>query len=171
MNDFRGKRPAATSDPFRPLKDAFGRFATGVAVAGCIAKSKSPAMITVNSFSSVSLSPSLISWCIEQKATNFADFMAADAYAISVLRADQRAISERFAMRAPAPPLPQECETWKTGAPLLKERLAGFDCRVTDRVAAGDHVILVAEVVAFDKREGRPLLYFASRYFEGPEAE
>ncbi|HXI87715.1 MAG TPA: flavin reductase family protein, partial [Parvularculaceae bacterium] len=48
------------SDPYRPLKDAFGRFATGVAVAGCAGRDGAPVMITINSFASVSLAPPLV---------------------------------------------------------------------------------------------------------------
>ena len=52
------------NDPFRPLKNAFGRFATGVTLAGCQRPDGSPLMITVNSFTSVSLIPPIVSLCI-----------------------------------------------------------------------------------------------------------
>jgi flavin reductase (DIM6/NTAB) family NADH-FMN oxidoreductase RutF len=159
------------TDPFRPLKDAFGRFATGVTVAGCAGPGGRPVLITVNSFASVSLDPPLVLWCIERRTSTFPAFMSADAYSVSVLRADQQVLSERFALHDPPPLLPHEYEIWATGAPILKERLAAFDCRITSRHVAGDHVILVAEVVKFEARDGAPLLYFASRYSKGPEAE
>ena len=158
------------TDPFRPLKDAFGRFATGVALAGCAGPGGAPVFITINSFASVSLSPPLVSWCLERKATTFPAFMAADGYSIAILRADQQALSERFARHAPQPFAASEIETWSTGAPVLKDALARFDCRVAQRHQAGDHIILVAEVIRFESQRGRPLLYFASRYAAGPEA-
>jgi len=159
------------TDPHRPLKDAFGRYATGVAVAGCVKPDGGPVFLTINSFASVSLSPPLVLWCIERKTSTFPAFIAADAYSVSVLHAGQRAISERFAARAPGPLAAGDFEVWETGAPILKDRLAALDCRIKQRHVAGDHVILVAEVVRFDSRKGAPLLYFASRYEEGPEAE
>ena len=159
-------------DPFRPLKTAFGRFATGVAVAGCNSPDGgSPVMITVNSFTSVSLAPPLVLWCIEKKASTYRAFMAADAYSITVLRADQEEVSSRFASHAPRPLGLEEFERWESGAPILKDRLAAFDCGVRDRHDAGDHVVLIAEVLKFDARAGAPLLYFASRYATGPEAD
>ncbi len=151
------------SDEFRPLKDAFGRFATGVAVAGCAA-GDGYAAITINSFASVALKPALLLWCIETRAPSYAAFMAADSYSVSVLKADQQAAAERFAARQHAPLADDEIEIWETGAPLLKQRLAGFDCRVQARHKAGDHVILVGEVARFDSAPGAPLIYFASRY-------
>lgn len=159
------------TDPYRPLKDAFGRFATGVALAGCAGPDGAPLLITVNSFTSVSLEPPLVLWCLERKASSFAAFMAAPSYAISILHDGQKDISERFARHPLEPLKPADYEIWETGAPVFRDRLAGFDCRVVDRHLAGDHVILIAEVVRFDARAGAPLLYFASNYAKGPEAE
>lgn len=159
------------TDPFRPIKTAFGRFATGVSLAGCEGPGGAPLFITVNSFASVSLKPPLVLWCLERKASSFPAFTAAPAYSISVLKADQVEISERFAHHSPKSLAPGDYEIWETGAPIFSGRLAGFDCRVIDRHVAGDHVILIAEVVRFDLRPGAPLLYFASKYGKGPEAE
>ncbi|MEZ5920478.1 MAG: flavin reductase family protein [Parvularculaceae bacterium] len=160
-----------TSDPYRPLKDAFARFATGVAIVACANDRGGFTAITVNSFTSVSLEPPLVLWCLEKTASSFADFSAADSYTISVLKSDQRKISERFAMHGAYPLRLDETEVLETGAPLLIERLAGLDCRIADRIEAGDHVIIIGEVVAFDSGDGAPLLYFASDYAKGPYKE
>lgn len=159
------------TDPFRPLKNAFGRFTTGVAIAACTKESGGFTAITINSFTSVSLDPALVLWCIENKAPSFADFSAAGSYSISVLSSEQQSMSERFAAHAPRPLSADECEIWRTGAPLLKTRLAGFDCAIVDRHRSGDHLILVGGVAAFDSKPGAPLTYFASRYGKGPHTE
>lgn len=159
------------TDPFRPLKDAFGRFSTGVAIAACANDRGGYTAITINSFTSVSLSPALVLWCIENKASTFADFSASPSYAISVLSSAQQSVSERFASHAPRPLSAEECEIWRTGAPILKARLAGFDCQVVDRHRSGDHVIMVGRVAAFDSRPGAPLTYYASRYGKGPHTD
>lgn len=154
-------------DKFRPLKDAFARYATGVAVAGCLDSKGAPVAITINSFTSVSLQPPLVLWCVEYRASSFPIFMGTTSYAVSVLKADGEDLSRRFAVREPKPLAPDEIEQWETGAPILKERLAGFDCNVVARHKAGDHCILVGEVVRFDSRDGEPLLYFSSHYGKG----
>ena len=159
------------SDPFRPLKDAFGRFSTGVAVATCANQRGGYTAITINSFTSVSLDPPLVLWCIEKKASTFADFAASGAYAVSILNHSQQQVSERFARHLPAPLAAHEAVVWKTGAPILAERLAGFDCEIVDRHHSGDHVILVGKVVQFDSSPGAPLLYFASDYGAGPHTD
>ncbi|MFQ5564476.1 MAG: flavin reductase family protein, partial [Parvularculaceae bacterium] len=126
-------------DQFRPLKDAFARYATGVAVATCLDSDGNPVAITINSFTSVSLDPALVLWCVEYRASSFPIFMGATSYGVSVLRADGQALSRRFASREPKPLTPEEIDVWETGAPILKDRLAGFDCNVVAPHKAGDH--------------------------------
>ena len=155
-------------DQYRPLKDAFGRFATGVCIAACANSRGGMTAITINSFTSVSLEPPLVLWCLEKKARAHADFAAANSYSVSVLDERQQMVSTRFASHDPEPLSAEEYVIWRTGAPILKQRLAGFDCEVTDRHRSGDHVILVARVLQFDSRAGVPLLYFASNYAKGP---
>jgi len=157
-------------DAFRPLKNAFGRFATGIGVASCIGEDGEMIALTINSFASVSLDPPLVLWCIERRASSYSAFMAAAGFAVTILRASQQAQSDRFAGYKPAPLKREEFEIWETGAPILSKRLAGFDCRIVARHQAGDHVIMIGEVLKFDSREGHPLMYFASSYLKGPEA-
>lgn len=159
------------TDPFRPIKNAFGRFATGVTVVSCLDKSNRPVAITVNSFTSVSLDPPLVLWCLETRASTFESFVSAENYAVSILRAGDADVSNRFAAQPSVPLKPEETDTWISGAPLLKNRLAGFDCKVVDRHRSGDHVILVGNVLKFDSNTGAPLLYFASDYADGPEVK
>lgn len=158
------------ADEFRPLKNAFGKFATGIAIATCVDANGEFRALTVNSFTSVSLDPALVLWCLEQKAGAYPQFMESDGYAISILNAEATALSNRFASRVPAPLTPDEYDVWETGAPLLKSRIAGFDCRIHRRHKAGDHVILIGEVVRFDAVDDAPLVYFASNYHSGIQA-
>ena len=52
----------------RPLRDIFGKFATGVSVVSFYNKKASPKGITVNSFSSVSLDPPIVLWCLDNNS-------------------------------------------------------------------------------------------------------
>jgi len=165
-----GDKGKSVNDPHRKLKDAFGRYATGVTVATCRAADGALAALTVNSFTSVSLDPALVLWSIEKSASCFDIFDRADNYGISILKADQENVSTAFAMRGAQALEDIETTAWKTGAPILVPRLAGFDCRIVDRRAAGDHVVLVGEVVEYDVQNGAPLIYFASQYGVGPQA-
>lgn len=152
------------------LKNTFTRYTTGVTIVSCIPSgSDKPIGITVNSFTSVSLDPPLVLWCIDRHSGVFEAFAGAQDYAVSVLRDDQAAISTRFATPGNHDFLEGETETMVTGAPVLKQRLAAIDCRVEARHDAGDHVILVGRIVDCDYRTGKPLMYVARSYLTGPE--
>lgn len=156
------------TDPYRQLKNAFARYATGVTVVSCAPHGAAPQAITVNSFTSVSLEPTLVLWCLEKSASLYDLFMSSDHYGVSVLAAEQQALSNRYATPGQHEVSRNESETFKTGAPLLKQRLAGFDCRIAARHEAGDHVILIGEVLHYDSREAGPLIYAGRQYLSGP---
>jgi flavin reductase (DIM6/NTAB) family NADH-FMN oxidoreductase RutF len=156
------------SDPYRPLKNAFARYTTGVTVVSCLDPSGRALGITVNSFTSVSLEPALVSWCLDDRTSVADAFLNADHYAVSVLAADQEAQSQRFATPDNHAFAEGEGERFATGAPLLEGRIAGFDCRLADRFRVGDHTMLIGEVVHFDSREAAPLVYVGRGYSQGP---
>ena len=156
------------SDPFHPLKNAFARFPTGVTVVSCLGADGRALGITVNSFGSVSLDPALVSWCLDDKTSVSASYLSAGSYAVSILAAEQEAMSNRFATPGQHSFQAGEAEVFKTGAPLLKGRIPGFDCRVAEKIQLGDHTILIGEVVHYDSRAGQPLVYAGRQYLRGP---
>lgn len=143
---------------------ACGRFATGVAVVTVLDEQDVPHGMTVNSFTSVSLAPPLILICVAHTASALAAFRAVKRFGINVLREDQEYLSAHFAR----PRLDRfDGVPWERGAggaPLIPGVLATLECERVETVTAGDHDIFIAEVVATCVRDGRPLLYFASRY-------
>lgn len=152
---------AVSSEVFRR---ACGRFATGVAIAGVIDANGVPHGLTVNSFSSVSLDPPLISICLSHAIAAIDVFRQARYFGLSILREDQRAISERFAMRLDDRFESLEWRRGETGVPLLDGALATIECETWHRVAAGDHDIFIGEMLRASAEDGEPLIYFASDY-------
>ena len=165
MSSERATREAApvSSDEFRR---ACGRFATGVAIAGAMDANGVPHGLTVNSFSSVSLEPPLILICLGHAIARIDVFREAHSFGLSVLRADQRDLSERFAERMDNRFDGLPWRRGETGAPLLDGVLAQIECATVRRVTAGDHDIFVAEMLAAEVYEGEPLIYYASTYRE-----
>jgi len=152
---------AVSSEVFR---QACGRFATGVAIAGAIDANGVPHGLTVSSFSSVSLDPPLILICLGHAIAAIDVFRQSRYFGLSVLRDDQRELSERFAMR-----LDDRFESlaWRhgeTGVPLLDGALASIECETRHRSAAGDHDIFIGEMLRASVQEGEPLIHFASEY-------
>ena len=148
----------------RALRHALGRFATGVAVITTSTASGRLEGLTVNSFASVSLDPPLVLWCLQRTAPSFASFTAAGVFAVSVLGADQRALSHRFATAAAHKFGDIPHVVGYGGAPRLADALAWFECRTERTVDGGDHVIFIGRVVRAGYRDGEPLVFSAGRY-------
>lgn len=154
-------------DPAEPrlLRDALGRFATGVTVVTAREEGGgAPVGITVNSFASVSLDPALVLWSAARSSLRHRHFTAAPAFAIHVLRAEQQALAERFT-RSGAGFEGLAHQFNEADVPLLDDVLARFECVAEATHEGGDHTIIIGRVTRFTLcREGLPLTYFAGRY-------
>ena len=148
----------------RQFRDALGCFATGITVVTAHPAGYKPIGLTVNSFASVSLDPALVLWSLDRNSENQAPYLQADHFGINILDETQQDISTRFATRGKHDFKPGEYEVWETGAPIIPQTLAQFDCRVKKRIDGGDHVIFLGEVVRIASRVGKPLIYSGGGY-------
>jgi flavin reductase (DIM6/NTAB) family NADH-FMN oxidoreductase RutF len=148
----------------RQFRLACGRYATGVTVATVLDAAGDPHGITVNSFTSVSLLPPLVLICLAHRARVLEHFQPGVHFGINVLNETQREISDHFANSKRDRFNGIEWRPGGTGVPLLPRGLAFIECRMRNRVTAGDHDIVIGEVLEAKVEEGRPLLYYASGY-------
>ena len=147
------------------FRRACGRFATGVTVAAVADSSGTLHGLTVNSFTSVSLAPPLVLVSISHEASAIEAFRQASHFGISILAEDQRALSDHFSRKGHDRFGGAAWHPGESGVPLLDGALAVLECRLERRVPLGDHDLFVGEVLhARYQEDGRPLLYFASRY-------
>ncbi len=146
----------------RRLRDAFGRFATGVTIV-TVQSEDGPIAITANSFSSVSLDPPLVLWSPDRNSRRFGYFEAADRYAIHVLAVEQADLC--FAVSKDAGGLAGvELNRNSDGVPVIANCLARFDCTRVATHEGGDHIIVVGRVDRAEMRdEGEPLAFFAGK--------
>ena len=151
-------------DP-RTLRDALGCFATGVTVVTCVTSDGTPAGLTVNSFTSVSLDPPLLLVCLHRMAASSGALVEATHFAINVLQSGQQPASMRFATRDEDRFGTTPWSRGEAGAPILADSLGVFECERYAVYDGGDHHILVGQVVkaSFDASLD-PLLYFRGRY-------
>ena len=152
------------------LRKTLGRFATGVTVITVAEDQRQVHGMTANSFTSVSLEPPLILVCIDERARTLPLVHTQQRFGINVLSHDQQALAEYFAKTTldhdSAQQLNARFAFPPRGTPLLEPCLAQLECFVVSSQPAGDHTILLAEVEEAIVREGRPLLFYASRYWE-----
>lgn len=157
-------QPAVEPAAFRR---AVGQFATGVTVV-TVQHDDHVHGMTANSFTSVSLSPPLVLFCVGKAARMARLIEHVDGFAINILSDRQMRVSRQFAgankedaaraVRLQKGPV----------APLLAGALACLSCRTSAIHEGGDHWIVVGEVIAIHEpgpadRSG-PLAFFRSRY-------
>lgn len=151
------------SDRFR---FAMGQFATGVAVVTAFDSARRPCGMTVNSLTSVSLTPPLLLYGLGVDAVHFKCFAAAELFALSILRRDQEMLSNRFA-DASQPGWPAEL-AWAepmTGVPALKDAAITIVCRQAKTLELADHLIVFGHACAILGAGGDdPLVYHAGAY-------
>jgi flavin reductase (DIM6/NTAB) family NADH-FMN oxidoreductase RutF len=137
---------------------------SGVTIVTTIDADRNPRGLTANSFTSVSLEPALVLVCIARSAGSFPAFLEARNFAVNILCESQIEISQRFASRLPDKFCGVRYRSSVGGAPIISGSLAWLDCRRYDGIEAGDHLILIGEVLAFDHRDARPLGYCGGQY-------
>lgn len=156
--------PGTNGGDARRLRDALGRYATGVAIVTARAGDGCPVGMTVNSFAAVSLAPPLVLWSAQRGVPPYDAFAVAGHYAVHVLHAGQQVLSDRFATLGIDRFAGLESIDGLAGLPLLADYAARFQCAVEHRYDGGDHLILVGRVLSVDERPGEPLVYLAGRY-------
>ena len=152
------------NDSETDFRRSLGRFATGVTVVTCCAPDGSPRGITANSFSSVSLDPPLVLWNIAKVSNSLDAYLGAEHFAIHVLRANQRDYAEHFARADHSLFEGIEYEISADGVPILGDALARFDCATREIHDAGDHHIIIGEVLGHECAEGPPLMFHNGKY-------
>jgi flavin reductase (DIM6/NTAB) family NADH-FMN oxidoreductase RutF len=144
------------------LRRAMRAWTTGVAVITAVHEGQRYGM-TVNSFTSISLEPPLISVTLEQLTHTHELVEKSGEFALTILSADQGNLSDRFAGKIPDITdrfEGVETETLLIDAPLIKGGMAYFNCRVVNSFPVGENTLFVAEVVAAQgEGEGDPLVY------------
>ena len=140
------------------LRSCLGRFATGVAVV-TFESGDGPRGFTVNSFTSVSMSPPLVLVSVARAARSH-DALRGRPFCVNVLGAEQEGVARLFAGAGAG------TAVWREGqiAPRLAGVLAHLECRPWRHYDGGDHTLFLGEVAGFDYRDGDALAYHSSRF-------
>lgn len=149
------------------FRRALGQFATGVTVVTVECAPGRVHGMTANSFTAVSLVPPLVSVCVDETAHLLPLLQQKRRFGVNVLRESQQELSEFFARPQPDQELvrPQFRFCWTPdGIPLLDDVLCQISCRLDAAHVAGDHTIVVAEVLSAALASGEPLIFFRGDY-------
>ena len=154
----------------RDYRHALGCFVTGVSVvttraAEAAGNAEGSVGVTVNTFTSVSLDPPLVSFALERAGSSAQSFLGCDHFCINVLAHDQEGLSQKFASSGPKSCESEAYELGPVGSPVFPGILAAFHCRVETALDGGDHVILLGRVAHYTYDEDKaPLVFYRGRY-------
>jgi flavin reductase (DIM6/NTAB) family NADH-FMN oxidoreductase RutF len=164
-----GASAPVNASHFRRL---MARWATGVSIVTS-REGEHDDGLTVNSFLSVSLAPPRVLISIMTDADAWKTIRQSRTFAVSVLTASQRGISERFAKHIPSVEkfAGIDLHRGRTDAALIDGALAVFECQLLQEIDAGDHMLFLGLVVAVEEGvDAPPLLFYRSGYAE-PEPD
>ncbi|MBN2115697.1 MAG: flavin reductase [Anaerolineales bacterium] len=150
------------------LRQAMRAWTTGVAIVTSVHEGQQYGM-TVNSFTSISLEPPLISVTLKQLTHTHDLVVKSGMFAVTILAAEQQELSVRFAGK-----LPNitdrfdgvQTERLFSDIPVFENGLAYFHCHVVNSMPVGENTLFVAEVIAAQgEGAGDPLVYHNREYW------
>jgi flavin reductase (DIM6/NTAB) family NADH-FMN oxidoreductase RutF len=155
-----------TNDLARTFKEAFSRLASGVCVVTFWRAGRLHGF-TATSVTSVSMKPMRVLFCLSETSESYSCLIPGSVIGISILNANQRALSDRFACKAALGayddiPVAEAIDD----APLLDGALGHVTAVVVDLIPSGDHAIVLCDVTsAHAENHGNPLLYCDRAYY------
>lgn len=147
------------------LREVAGTFATGVTVVttrtasglfGC----------TANAVTSLSLDPPLMLVCLDRSTKTHPRLLEARSFAINIVRLEEGS-EELCRLFAGKSERKFDGVAWRdgvTGSPVLEAALAHLECELEDTYEGGDHTIFIGRVVAAERRDGEPIVFYRGRF-------
>ena len=146
------------------FKKTLSTFATGITVVA----TKNNSILygkTINSFSSLSLSPPLVLFSLDKKSSKLKIFKNSKTVSINILSNKQEMISTNFAKKNPDW-REIEYDVLKNGNPIIKNCVSNLDCKIIDKIKKGDHIIFICKVLQIlNNTKFKPLIYYNSKYY------
>jgi 3-hydroxy-9,10-secoandrosta-1,3,5(10)-triene-9,17-dione monooxygenase reductase component len=153
------------------FRRVMGHFPTGVTIVTSRRGNGDPCGLTANAVASVSLDPLLVLVCVDRASVTHGCITQGGSFAISILSSEDKELARRFAHSDRAGRFEGvDLSQSSTGSPILARALAWMDCRVREVHEAGDHSIMVGQVLSCDARDGEPLVFFRGEFHRIPLA-
>jgi cob(II)yrinic acid a,c-diamide reductase len=148
-------------------RDAMSRYAGHVQIVTTAHEGEKRG-VTITAACSVSDNPAMVLACVNASNPKNAIFSKSGSFALNTLAADQAELANAFSGRDPAITSEQRFSmgNWQelvTGAPVLMDALAAFDCRLVELKVMATHVILIGEVMGVSFGEHKPALLYMDR--------
>ena len=142
------------------FKQIMGNYPTVVTILTTTNEDGTPVGLTVNSFASVSLDPLMVLWSIDHKVSSLEAFTKGGKFAVHVLAGEQQELCKTFASKVEDRFADCKWELSENGLPIIDGAFGVFECKTFQTVEAGDHTILIGEVIDLQADTTKePMLY------------
>lgn len=154
----------SVSSDHTDLRTAYGCFPSGV-TAVCALSEGTPVGMAASAFTAVSISPPLVSVCVQLASTTWPRLRGLPRLGVSVLAEDQGSACRALAVKGGDRFAGLAWEATGDGALLVHGASAWLECSVYGELSAGDHLIALLRIHGFGSDPERsPLVFHASRF-------
>lgn len=155
-------QPSFDSAQFRQV---LGAYPTGVSVVTAMGADGQPVGMVVGTFTSVSLDPPLVGFLPDKKSTSWPQIEVAGHFCVNVLASDQQEVCKQVSAKGPEKFVGVEYEISRHNLPVIANSIARIECSIHSVVEAGDHWIVLGNVLGMEvTRNDDPMLFHRGRY-------
>lgn len=148
----------------REFRNTMGNFASGVTIITTKDEEKFVGL-TVNAFSSLSLDPAQILFCIDKSSTSLPAIQKGKAFVVNMLQEQQESVCRNFAKKGGDKFADVDYSISEEGIPILKDNLVTVHCSVHEIYEGGDHFIIVGDVSDFSYDQTKnPLIFYRGKF-------
>ena len=147
----------------KDLRNIFSKFATGVAAITFESSNGLNLGITINSYTSLSLDPPMVLWCLDKDSDLYEEITILDKYIINFLSEEQKDIANSLAQKNDHILNADQFAQTDKGL-LIKDSIGWIACKKNTIIDSGDHSILTANVYDSKISDGYPLVFWGSSY-------
>lgn len=147
------------------FKEVMRQTASGVVVISTIDAGEMYGF-TANSFTSLSLSPALVLFCINNKSRSIDALRKSRKFGVSILSCEQEEISRRFAGHNIDKFADIDYYNGiETGCPLIVNSVGSIECTIENEYDGGDHTIFIGLArEATVNNDLDPIIYHSGAY-------
>jgi 3-hydroxy-9,10-secoandrosta-1,3,5(10)-triene-9,17-dione monooxygenase reductase component len=147
------------------FRQVLGAYPTGVSVITALGADGKPVGMVVGTFTSVSLDPPLVAFLPDKKSTSWPQIEAAGRFCVNVLASDQQDVCRQVSAKGAEKFVGVEYALSQHNLPMIANAIACIECSIHSVVEAGDHWIVLGNVLGLEvTRDEDPMLFHRGRY-------
>jgi flavin reductase (DIM6/NTAB) family NADH-FMN oxidoreductase RutF len=141
------------------------KFITGITIVTLGDSKKGFYGCTMNSFTSLSLNPPQILFCVDNRNSFIKDFKRNTLVNINILSDKQKDLSNKFASSPELRWKDTKFKVSKNDVPFFQDSLVVIETVIDKKIFSGDHLIIICGLrKIIHLKKGNPLVYFEGKY-------